>query len=227
MTFKVVIPYYTNIHLLRNCMAGMDINWNHILIVDNSATSEAQEFEGKGATIVYYPENIGVAKSWNMGLKAGCDWTFVIGIAAVFPNGFSEVLLDVCKGSDFAFITDLSYHCNAISKKLVDLIGYLDENFYPAYYEDADYDRRMSLSGVHEPNITIPGYSALMANSVTSDKGLPVHYLHLQEYYIQKWGGKPGEETFTHPFNDEANDIKYWKGETLATLKERYELNSL
>ena len=34
-------------------------------------------------------------------------------------------------------------------------------------------------------------------------------------YYIEKWGGQPGKESFTHPFNNENNTIKIeWKNST-------------
>lgn len=227
MTYKIVIPVYTNEHILDNCLKSIDVDWSHLIIVDNSKESFCKKYEGRGATIYYFPENIGCARAWNLGLKAGADWTFIVGISAVFPNGFSEILLDIHKGSQYALITDLSYHCNAISKKLVEKIGFFDENFYPAYYEDTDFQRRMHLAGVDEPNIVIPAYSTMMANSVTSKEGLPVHYQHLQDYYKEKWGGIPGEETFKTPFGKPENDLKYWKGEALSTLQIRYELNAL
>ena len=31
------------------------------------------------------------------------------------------------------------------------------------------------------------------------------------EYYLQKWGGLPGEEKYQTPFNKQANSPKDWK----------------
>jgi GT2 family glycosyltransferase len=220
MTYRLIIPIYTNEHLADNCISGIDVDWRHLIIVDNSKESFCKKYEGRGATIYYYPENIGVARAWNMGLKADCDWTFFIGIGAVFPNGFSEVLAELKNASDYALITDLAFHCNAISRKTVGAVGYFDENFYPAYYEDTDYVRRMQLAGIEIKATQIAGYSALQANSTESDQGLPVHYLNLEKYYIEKWGGKPGEEKFDKPFGDKG--IGHWVGQSIKTLKQKY-----
>jgi len=222
MTYKIVIPFYSNIHLLRNIMKQMDINWNHILIVDNSPLGEAKEFEGKGATILYYPENIGVAKSWNLALKGKCDWTFFVSNNAAFPNGFSEVLVSLNQAGPDCMLTDLAWHCNAISKDLVAKIGYFDENFYPAYYEDTDYYHRMCLAGIsvaENPVVSIPAMTMRQANSL--EAGLKLNFQALAEYYKEKWGGYPGEEKFDKPFNKPENTLYSWTGQALNVLKER------
>lgn len=224
MTYKIVIPYYTNINLLRNCMKQMDIGWNHILLVDNSKNSEAtKEFDGKnGLTVLTYPENIGVAKSWNLGLRAKCDWTFFVSINAAFPNGFSEVLAELNRAGEYCMLTDLAWHCNAISRKCVEKVGYFDENFYPAYYEDTDYYRRMCLAGLEvsgdQPVISIPAETMRQANSL--EGGLKLNFRQLAEYYAHKWGGYPGEETFETPFGKPENTLHHWTRQSLGVLKE-------
>lgn len=220
MTYKICIPFYANIHLLRNCLSGMDVDWRHLLIIDNSENSECKEFEGKGAEILYFPENIGVAKSWNIALRADCDWTFFVSCNAVFPNGFSEVLTELNKATEYAMLTTMAWHCNAISRKCVEQVGYFDENFYPAYFEDTDYYYRMRLAKIpiQIPVLNIPGYSSRQSNSL--DKGLQVNFLELEKYYIEKWGGKPGEETYTLAWNKDG--IKHWLGQNLNWLKVKY-----
>jgi hypothetical protein len=192
-------------------------------LVDNSPNSDAKEFEGKGATILYYPENIGVAKSWNTGLKAGCDWTFFVSVNVAFPNGFSEVLAELNKANDYYLLTDVAWHCNAISKKCVEKIGLFDENFYPAYYEDTDYYYRMRMANfdIGEKQVvnSIPAETMRQANSL--DGGLKLNFVQLAEYYKEKWGGFPGHETFTTPWGDPNNTLHHWTRQSMAVLKER------
>lgn len=222
MTYKIVMPVYGNKHLFENCIKKIDVDFRHLLIIDNSPESFVKEYnlEDRGATVFYYPENIGVAKAWNMGLKAGCDWTFLVSSAVAFPNGFSEVLAELNKATEYALLTDCAWHCNAISKKCVERVGYFDENFYPAYYEDTDYYRRMNLSGAehNRPIAFIPAIGSRQSNSL--DSGLPVHFQKLEDYYVKKWGGKPGEEKFDKPWNKDG--LSHWVGQTLSVLKERY-----
>lgn len=222
MTYRIVVPIYTNEHLADNCLNSIDVDWSHLIIVDNSKDSFCKKYEGRGAKIYYYPENIGVARAWNLGLKADADWTFFVSIAVAFPNGFSEVLAELKNANDYLFCSDLAWHCNAISRKCVEAVGYFDENFYPAYYEDTDYVRRMQIVGIPVTVVRTSAYSAVQANSTESDRGLPVHYLNLEKYYIEKWGGKPGHETFNMPFGDKG--IGHWVGQTIKTLKQRYEI---
>jgi hypothetical protein len=74
----------------------------------------------------------------------------------------------------------------------------------PQYFTDNDYYRRIRLAGfetietglpvTHETSSTIrsDGVRAYM-NSVT----FPLY----ERYYAMKWGGPPGQERFTQPFN--------------------------
>lgn len=232
-SYKVVIPIFGNEQYADQCLGSMDVAPHHILIVDNSPTSFCKKYEDRGFQIVYAPENIGVSRAWNIGLKANCDWTFLVSIAACFPNGFSEVLAQMADANEYCFLTSMSWHCNAISKKLVYEIGHFDENFYQAYYEDTDYYYRMKLAGIDYKVISdIPAYALTIANSL--NVGLYVNFKALGDYYKKKWGGNPGCETFTQPFNGHnpyrnedipKADLKYWIAENVAVLRARYEMD--
>lgn len=81
-------------------------------------------------------------------------------------------------------------------------VGPFDENFYPAYFEDRDYRYRMRLAG-------LTCMEAVMFNpflykeSGTADRDRSVlnQFEKNKEYYIAKWGGKPGHEKYRTPFN--------------------------
>jgi hypothetical protein len=47
------------------------------------------------------------------------------------------------------FIADRRIRFACLLQRLVNVVGVLDENFYPAYYEDDDYGIRIHLSGLH------------------------------------------------------------------------------
>lgn len=232
-SYKVLIPYYTHPHYLDQLMDSMDIDYSHIIIVDNSKDQDAKKYVEQGVKVVPCPDNMGVSRSWNIGLRANADWTFLVSIACCFPNGFSEVLAQMWQANEYCFLTTMAWHCNAISRKCVDLVGEFDENFYPAYYEDTDYYRRMNLAGVPYNGYTpIPAYAITIANSVSAEvNNLNVNYQAQADYYKEKWGGYPGGEKWDIPFDGEGyapsgthNDLKYWKAETIPVLKERYRL---
>ena len=85
-------------------------------------------------------------------------------------------------------------------------MGGFDENFYPAYYEDNDADRRLALADLHRTKVLLPSWSH--DNSSTLHDGSrehkQAHWVSFHEnglYYQRKWGGMPGSEVFTTPFN--------------------------
>jgi len=93
-----------------------------------------------------------------------------------------------------------------IDKKTWDKVGEFDINFKPAYFEDNDYHRRMQLKGIKA--IVYPKALFHHYASKTWSEGLAVSasikrrlFENNKQYYINKWGGIPGEETFTKPFN--------------------------
>jgi GT2 family glycosyltransferase len=94
-------------------------------------------------------------------------------------------------------------------------VGYFDQNFWPAYFEDADYFRRLELSGV--PNLWDERILLEHNRSQTVRADFLLRKLHDERtrrnetYYIRKWGRFAGlgwtgratrPRTFNHPFND-------------------------
>ena len=81
-------------------------------------------------------------------------------------------------------------------------VGKFDEKFFPAYFEDNDYFRRMLLAGV---TITTNAMlnPVIYRNSMTIQKTPELNsgFEKNRQYYISKWGGQPTQETFSTPFN--------------------------
>jgi GT2 family glycosyltransferase len=100
--------------------------------------------------------------------------------------------------------------------ELVNKVGWFDENFIPAYFEDNDMHYRMQLAGVQSLIDTdIPVFHE---GSMTQkfDRNNPNTSSHRFEsnraYYIRKWGGMPTEEKYRVPFNVEGLTIRDWNG---------------
>ncbi len=97
------------------------------------------------------------------------------------------------------------FSCFGVNKLCYDEIGLFDEEFAPAYFEDNDYHYRIKLAGLQ----ATCNYSNFFfhygsrSKKITPAFGafLDEHYLKNEAYYLEKWGGKPGEETYTRPFN--------------------------
>lgn len=187
-----------------------------------------------------FVKNLGVSKGWNNGirhcLEKGCDFVFVANDDILLSPNALNILADRLEVEDDAILvtgrnaygraTEEDFHelvsddegenpdysCFMVGERYWDIVGEFDENFSPAYFEDNDSHRRIIVSGHKALNLgKVPVYHE---GSISRRK--PIigvnnrSFERNQEYYVKKWGGDRGEETFDHPFNDESMSIKDW-----------------
>ena len=78
-----------------------------------------------------------------------------------------------------------------IKRTVVEAIGYLDEAFAPAYYEDTDYCFRAREAGfrvVYSPYATVYHHATVTARAVEAE-GVPLRRLAGQNHrlFMQRW----------------------------------------
>lgn len=99
-----------------------------------------------------------------------------------------------------------------MNKVLVERVGLFDEwTFFPAYYEDNDFVRRMVLQGIGREFIPIEVYHGESAGpehgslTIRSSEQYSVAnsrtFNENQRRYVEKWGGLPENETYSTPWN--------------------------
>jgi hypothetical protein len=197
--------------LLARLLESIDHPVEHLVVIDNSARrlkiSEAwvmDRIAGRGVEHLWYlrmPSNLGVPVSWNLIVKSTplAPWWLIVNADAAFPAG-SLARFAAESGPDrFVFGGGQpKWCCFAVGEQVVDAAGLIDEHFYPLYYEDNDWERRIRLAGcevvqsdipvVHDNSSTIgAGYSTQNGRTF-ADNG---------DYYARKWGGPVGSETVT------------------------------
>lgn len=208
---------------IADCAGPADVriirNWTHKGVERVCAEFEATSTSDFSVTIDRQTENLGCARSWNRGLKhlfdAGHDWAIVMNDDAVLTENAVAVLRQHIEAGALFVISSSHYSCFAIHKKVIEKVGWFDENFWPAYHEDNDFAHRLLLGGIE----TVRAFNAVVEHegsaTVRSAKALYAEYRARFEhknvlYYRRKWGGLPGDETFANPFNDGRNAISFW-----------------
>jgi hypothetical protein len=128
------------------------------------------------------------------------------------PRGadtFVNAILDAEKKMFYGIQED-AFHTVAITKELREKIGLFDENLYPAYRDDADWQRRMALCGATSTRFDIE--TELTLGTGVRNHMVFAHYwanIPVQnEYYTKKWGGDVGAETYDRPFK--TMPLDYW-----------------
>lgn len=82
-------------------------------------------------------------------------------------------------------------------KSVFDKIGYTDVNFYPAYYIDNDYARRIVLANIKVCSMVNARFFHFWSRVINQGTGGSTHHYfeNNRRYYQYKWGGDFGEET--------------------------------
>lgn len=169
-----------------------------------------------------------LAKAWNVGIteafEEGNDYVLVINDDAFVKRDTADKLVatleinpDLYLLSAVEHLGDTATHfsCFMVAPKLFDRVGTFDENFNPIYFEDNDYIYRMNLlgvkhSGLHDALFVHKGSQTLKNKK---EHGLGAQhdqeFRRNQEYYVKKWGGLPGKESYLNPYNNEGS-VKEW-----------------
>jgi len=151
--------------------------------------------------------NLGVAASWNRimekSIAFGHTHTMILNDDIELcrdTQTFQNLINHECPD---AFIKFAGTWCSFIlPNEMFKAVGPFDTNFYPAYFEDNDYSRRIQLKGfeIVEREEMRP---TLYRNSMTiaRDPALNQNFDKNRHYYIYKWGGEPNKELYETPFN--------------------------
>jgi len=194
-----------------------------------------------GNDVVVYPN--AVDKLYEKYLETGADW--ISSSELFIPESFTEeypelrdnfkVDLELKLGLGYSFITDLyeeevsgncidlktldiigdSHNLTLFSRKLFDTIGYIDTNFFPAYFEDNDYGRRAILSDdIQMLKLEDSHYFHFWSRTIYEEGTKKMNdnfFPHNKEYYKYKWGGFPGSETLEIPFDSKIATLGLWE----------------
>jgi GT2 family glycosyltransferase len=150
---NLIVPVLNRYDLLRRMLASLDYPIRDLLIVDNGGKFEdlfaKDELPVKNLRVFNLPSNLGVAASWNLGIKLFPHdpvWTFASN-DVVFEPGALSMLSTASNGSLTLSDRPPYWQTFAVGEDLVDRVGLFDERFYPAYFEDNDFERRVKLAG--------------------------------------------------------------------------------
>jgi len=158
--------------------------------------------------------NMGVAASWNHLLRWFPDDNVIISgdDVVVQPDTLEKMVAAAARSKGLFFVTGgaSSWAFFLQKPELARKIGYYDEKFWPAYYEDNDYHRRMKLAGedyelAAGAMVSHDISSTLAALAPEEKRKFEAEISKNSRYYAIKWGGLPGEERLTVPNPDAVN----------------------
>jgi GT2 family glycosyltransferase len=148
----LVVPTLTRHDLLDRMLRSVDHPVGHLVVVDNSGRGIVG---GSGRwermTVLPMPCNFGVAASWNLAVRMGHrdDWVMVVSDDVTFPAGALAGFVEKSDEDRLVVSGTWPHWCAfSIGMRVVQKVGLFDEGYYPAYFEDTEYERRMGEHGM-------------------------------------------------------------------------------
>lgn len=175
----------------------------HIFIIDNGN----QGFTDEGSHLVFWGNGInhGVAASWNKIIERqrllGYSHVLILNDDVVLSKKAREIE-DFIQENPADFYTGHGFYSFVMPISTYLSVGPFDEKYYPAYYEDTDYEYRLAVAGcktIHT-DVILPD---ILRKSKSGEKNPSLYdkVFECRKHYIAKWGGEPSAEKFKTPFN--------------------------
>lgn len=181
----------------------------------------------------------GVAAAWNAGIRAaaadGCDRFLLTAndcywhpgsIAALDAFGRdpanADVLVWTGRTTDATPGEPGDYSGAMLGPDTLARVGWFDERFKPAYFEDNDYQARVALAGGISLSIDAATFDHAASLTKRCDAEAAHHVDHWfrlnRQRYYRKWGLADPPRTaaevrqfgYAHPWNDPALPITFW-----------------
>ena len=204
-------PFETTIHLFNHWEKDMGA----------AICASIQDRNPLFVRLYNYRQNRGLAKSWNdgirMALAEGADVIVIANADIRFgPGSLAQLVKTAYEFRTERPITFVSGHHGkngrdesfghslfAITPTFVKRLGYWDQNFKKAYYEDSDMDRRRARAGVLSADAGVldvyhEGSESIYLSSPEEEAAIRLQQDANRRYYYQKWGKN---EEYPCPFD--------------------------
>jgi GT2 family glycosyltransferase len=161
---NLIVPVLNRYDLLDRMVSSIDYPVAHLLIIDNGASTVVEDMGidvpacVEHTTYLPMPANLGVAASWNLGIKSfpyADRWFFTSNDVQFHPGALER--LSEARSDEIALSAMFPFwQAFSLGYEAVRLLGLFDEGFFPAYFEDTDYLRRANELRVPVRKIDVP-----------------------------------------------------------------------
>jgi GT2 family glycosyltransferase len=148
----MVVPTLTRHDLLDRMLRSVDSRIGHLVVIDNSGRGiVGGDGPWERMTVLPMPTNLGVAASWNLAIRLAHrePWVLICSDDMWWPvNALHEFAGQSSEDSLVVSATWPHWCAFSIGMRVVQKVGLFDEGYFPAYFEDTEYERRLRRAGV-------------------------------------------------------------------------------
>ena len=235
------VPIVNGVHWLKRLILSVDYPTENFVIFNNNGKGEITEELNElvkmkheyiqKITLCHLPSNIGCAGAYNMVIKCfiNAPYWIITNNDVAFVPGFLGAMSDAAQDTETGMVFGQtgefgigSWDLFLMKDWVVQKYGLFDDNFYPAYAEDLDYEARLSSNPIKKVFLNLPYYhgettSYSISGSQTwrtdlnlKEKMFNSMGLNEKEYMTKKWGERWRYlDTYKSPFNNEHIPITY------------------
>lgn len=220
-SISVCIPTLNRYELLKELIASLQagtLKPTDIWVIDNGqklfADNELNFADDLGIYQHYrkFGYNLGCAASWNWFIQNTEGIRIICNDDIIFAPDALEHWLAAYDSSQIvcpdSLVGSNAFSAFTMPDEVVEKVGLFDEAISPnyAYLEDNDYAYRMKLFGMEiksAPGVLLKHgeSSTLKAFSPGQQQDHHRRFRQAQVNYFMKWGGLPGQEAYTEPYN--------------------------
>jgi GT2 family glycosyltransferase len=199
----MVVPIINGYQYLDKMMETINYPIQNLIIIDNGAskndwTPTWNQWVSK-VWHLKFPSNLGVPGSWNLGIKSlpMCNYWLISNADVEWAEDSLKMFAEQSDPNKIVLSNAGAAWCAfTIGWKVVEKVGLFDENFYPIYFEDNDYQHRAELQNIEIVNSFIP---VAHVNSVSIKNGYAernnVTFPDNQDYWQHKKSNNITTET--------------------------------
>jgi len=198
---NLIVPTLRRYDLLAELIESIDFPVQHLLVIDNGGelVGLPQSEWVEQVTILRMPANLGVAGSWNLGVKSFpfADRWFICSDDVRFSPGGLQSWFDQSSPEDVTVSVEWPHwQFFAVGERVIAQVGLFDECLFPANFEDDDFRSRCEARGV-----TI--------------RQIAVDHFHVRQgtVFFQHYAG---ENARTYPLNEAYYRAKCDRGDLTA-----------
>jgi GT2 family glycosyltransferase len=199
--------------LALDALRAQSDDYEIFLLIDNGHQNITETIPKMHMEIM--ENNLGVSGSWNYGLNWIFDnhpnVTHVLSLSddcALHSDQLSRIRKLISNNTDMNFFCgNFQWSVWAMNRVCRDMMQHepgkcFDETFFPAYFEDNDFDWRLRCleTPMHMYSDELTPNIKVVAGSLQKDRSIHDRFTLNRDYYVSKWGGKPGHETTKIPF---------------------------
>lgn len=148
----IIIPVLNRYDLLERAIRSIDYPVEQLIIVDNGDRYDPDMLAWTAPWqyiqnwyLWRMPTNLGVAPSWNLGIKATphADGWILLNSDAYFEADQLRKFYEECESESITVSSGIApWSCAWVGAGVVERVGLFSECYVPAYFEDNDFEDR-------------------------------------------------------------------------------------